>query len=657
MAPLNRNHLKKIQITDTWLIILILFTGAILRFWRLTEIPFTHDEFSAIIRTRFTDFHELIEKGVMIDGHPAGVQVLLFYMIRVFGESEAVIKTPFILFGLLSVWMTYVIGKKWFSATTGLVAAAFLSFLQFPVMYSQVARPYASGLFLVLLMVNFWTNFIFYPNRRYYFNLAGFAISAALCGYDHHFCMLFAVMTGVTGLFFVKGRRLSNYIAACALAIVLYLPHLPVLFHQLSIGGVEGWLQKPRFDFLLDHLRYVFHFSVFVYLLVLLLVALSLFMDRRKPAFGSKFTLISAIWFLVPYIVGFLYSRYQSSVLQHSVLIFSFPFLLFLLFGLFKTTRVSHQAMLVILVGLTLIPSLIFERHHYSLFYLNPYREIVREAKKAADSLGKRDCRVLLDTKKEINPYYLGKKEFKSLSFTYLEQTGGKSGLVEFLDSIDANYLAFGALSSTAWENYALIQAKFPWLIQHVTYCGGDFYIFSRNRPKTTINEYFSESENTFESALPDWIAINEQRCLDSLPITGLKSYYGDTLTEYSPTFSKGLRDMIRNRDDVIDISVDLRLPAIFPGAWMVATVTSGEKTIYWTSAAVNEFVKPGSQGRAYISLRLSDIEMRHHALRFTTYLWNPLKLPYVMDNFNVRVRSGNPVIYGLFNPDGAPPP
>ncbi|MCA1758857.1 MAG: hypothetical protein LC658_03725, partial [Bacteroidales bacterium] len=60
-----------IKITNNNILILILITATILRFFNFNEIPFTHDEFSAIFRTNFKNFAELIEKGVKIDGHPA----------------------------------------------------------------------------------------------------------------------------------------------------------------------------------------------------------------------------------------------------------------------------------------------------------------------------------------------------------------------------------------------------------------------------------------------------------------------------------------------------------------------------------------------------------------------------------------------------------
>ena len=635
--------------TDDALILLILFVGALLRFYRLPEIPFTHDEFSAIIRSQFNTFGELIDKGVKIDGHPAGIQVFIYYLVRVFGVSEAVLKTPFILFGLLSVWLIYLIGRSWFNSTVGLVAASFVSFLQFPVMYSQIARPYASGLCFSLLMVWFWTNVVFHPDRKRYLNLAGLIISAALCAYNHHFSMLFAAMVWITGLFYCSGNNLRSYLVAGLLVFVLYIPHLPIFFYQLGVGGVEGWLQKPRFDFIFDFIQYIFQFSVFIYLLIFLLISLSLLWYESKPRVNRKFILISVIWFLVPWFVGYIYSISRNSVLQYSVLIFSFPFLLFILFGYFKTTRPLHQVVLVSVIALVVIPSLIVERKHYPLFYKSPYREIVAESKHAVDSLGAANCAVILDTKKEINPYYLEKLNCRDLPFRYLESIGSRGLLLAHLDSCKSSYLAFGCLSSTAWENYSLILEEYPYLLQHKTYCGGDFYLFSRIKPEKATGEYFYEITNHFEPSLPEWGWVNEKRCIDSLTIEGKRSFISDAGLAFSPTYAVPLRDLIHSPDDVIDVSVDLRTPLVFAGALLVVSVTSNGRDVKWTSGPVNGYVKPGQSGRVFQSLRLSDVELRHHGLMLNTFIWNPMKSPYILDNFRVRVRSGNPLIYGLY--------
>ncbi|MEI7662094.1 MAG: glycosyltransferase family 39 protein [Bacteroidota bacterium] len=640
---------NKVWVADTLLIVLILLAGAVLRFWRLYDIPFTYDEFSAIFRTRFATFGELIDKGVKVDTHPAGVQVFLFYLVRIFGISEAAVKTPFIVFGLLSVWLTYLIGKEWFSPAAGLVSASFVSFLQFPVMYSQIARPYSSGLFFCLLLVWFWTQVIFHPGRKYYYNLAGYVISGALCTYNHHFSLLFAAMVAVTGLFWCRRERLVSYLLGGILIGIIYLPHLPIFFAQLAMGGIEGWLHKPRYDFIFDYIQYIFQFSVFVGLLILLLLSLALYWREDAQKVKGKFLLISLLWFLIPYLVGFFYSIFRSSVLQYSVLIFSFPFLLFTIFGWIGDTGALRKAVMVVLTGLVVIPSLTGERQHYTLFYRSPYREMVAESKHMTDSLGRYNCSVILDTKKEITHYYLTKLNCKELPFRDISSFRGKRDFIDFLDKSRTNYLAFGCISSTLSENYPIILERFPFLVEHKSYAGGDFYLFSKIRPAKEMSEYFYSKLNTFEPSLPEWGYVDDKRCTDSLVIEGRKSFDAQTGTDFGPTFTMPLRSFMRDENDVIDISADMRLPLVFPGAWLVVTVTSNGKIVYWNSASVTEYITPGQQGRVYRSLRLSDIDLRHHGLQFATYLWNPVKSSYIMDNFSVRMRSGNPVVYGIY--------
>ena len=256
------------------------------------------------------------------------------------------------------------------------------------------------------------------------------------------------------------------------------------------------------------------------------------------------------------------------------------------------------------------------------------------ESKHMVDSLGSARCEVILDTKKEINPYYLNKLNCKNLPFKYFDDINAKGSFVAFLDSCQKDYLIFGALSSTNWENYPLILEKFPYLIQHKTYCGGDFYLFSGTKPAKELTEYFYSTNNSCQPVIPNGGLGFE--------IKGL---------EFSPAYSLSLRDLIHSANDVIDVSVDVKTPLVFPGAWLVVSITSDGKDIRWNSVALGDYVKPGHEGRVFQSLRLSDIELRHHWMMFNAYIWNPKKLTFSMDNFRIRVRSGNPVIYGLNRP------
>ena len=203
----NKTSLK----LDYILLGVILLVAAVLRLWKLGQVPFMHDEFSALFRLKFDNFHDLIQYGVTEgDSHPAGVQVFLYYWTKVVGWNELWVKMPFALMGIASVCLIYVSGRQWFNRKAGLLAAAFFAVSQLTVFYSQLARPYAPGLFFVLLMTYFWNRLLFDVKKPSVWVSVGFAISACLAALAHNFSAAQAGLIFLTGLFFLrKERRLA----------------------------------------------------------------------------------------------------------------------------------------------------------------------------------------------------------------------------------------------------------------------------------------------------------------------------------------------------------------------------------------------------------------------------------------------------------------
>lgn len=122
---------KSINRQYHWFLWFIIIVASFLRFWNFFEIPFTHDEFSALFRTRFASFSELVEKGIMPDGHSAGVQLFLYFWVKLVGFSEPWVKLPFMLMGLASLFLIWKIGTEWFSKQVALWATASLAFMQY----------------------------------------------------------------------------------------------------------------------------------------------------------------------------------------------------------------------------------------------------------------------------------------------------------------------------------------------------------------------------------------------------------------------------------------------------------------------------------------------------------------------------------------------
>jgi len=256
-------HINKTPLYEYILLAIIIVVGIVLRLWDYQNISFMHDELSALGRLRFDNFSDLINKGVLPDGHPAGVQVFLYYWTALVGTTELLVKLPFILSGIFSIWLSYLIGKLWFDGTTGLLTAVYISSLQFFVMYSQIARPYVSGMFITLLMVYVWSLYFFKNRKPLYLIL--YALFGAMAAYNHHFSLLFTFIVGVSGLFLVKKKDILLYSLSGIAIFILYIPHLSIFFTQLGYGGIGGWLSKPTPLFFYNFLNWIFHFSTLVW--------------------------------------------------------------------------------------------------------------------------------------------------------------------------------------------------------------------------------------------------------------------------------------------------------------------------------------------------------------------------------------------------------
>ncbi|MGB0369393.1 MAG: glycosyltransferase family 39 protein, partial [Flavobacteriales bacterium] len=165
--------------TEKVILAVILFIGAALRIYNYWDFSLSNDELSALARLNFNSFSELLHKGIKIDGHPPAAQVILYYTTKVFGNSVAVVRFPFVLAGILAIYYMYQLAKEWISSSAGLLSAALFASLSFPILYSRIARPYALGMLFVLMAATYWIRILKEKGTTKDFILL--AISLTLC--------------------------------------------------------------------------------------------------------------------------------------------------------------------------------------------------------------------------------------------------------------------------------------------------------------------------------------------------------------------------------------------------------------------------------------------------------------------------------------------
>ena len=618
------------------------------RSYRFTDIPFMHDEFSAVFRTNFLSFQELIEKGVKPDGHPAGIQVFLFYWIKIFGSTEWVVKLPFTVMGIFAILLVYLVAKKWYNETVGLISAAFIASIQYTVMYSQIARPYISGLFFSLLMVHYWSRLIDPNLKNFWKNGLLYVLASALCAYNHHFSLLFAALVGLSGLFLIPRKFLLRYILCGILIFSLYLPHIRIFINQFNTGGVGGWLAKPTNSFLSDYLYYILNYSLISVLLVIGLMVFGMLYMKKKSLKIKTYILFST-WFLLPFLVGFWYSLKINPVLQYSVLIFSFYPFLFILFGHIPNQKQNVNLALVLLILIINFYSLTNERKHYKLFYNSSFERIVTNYIKAKEI--KSNIISVIDSHKNITRYYLEKHGADS-AFTWFDSFSNEAEFINFLkEKSKTNYsLYLGSLASNKPNTIPMILHYFPAMQTENNYFLGSTYLFSKNGndDRKLITTY------NFESPPPEgWGSVNNDNIVDTYGVNNSFSYRMDSLTEYSPTFATPLNHLIPNEKKFLDVSVNAKIDTDISEVLLITTLESKDGVVHFSGADFKSFISQAVDTDKWItvyhSLKLEDINLDFTNLTLKFFVWNKGKDSLLLDDFKLQVRDANPVIYGLY--------
>jgi 4-amino-4-deoxy-L-arabinose transferase-like glycosyltransferase len=226
--------------------ILILILAAALRLYRIDAQSLWNDEGnSARLAERSA---QLILEGAAGDIHPPLYYLTLHVWRSLFGYSEAALRGLSVVFGLIAVAFTYLLGRRVFDKRVGLIGALLAATNPFQIYYSQEARMYmmlaAIGVvatYILVRLLDFWSLHprIYIPHRRYYV-LYVVAMAAGL--YTHYaFPFVFVVHFVIVlawSLYRPGGAlsRIGSWLPLAIAAGALFLPWLPTALRQIS-----GW--------------------------------------------------------------------------------------------------------------------------------------------------------------------------------------------------------------------------------------------------------------------------------------------------------------------------------------------------------------------------------------------------------------------------------
>ncbi len=617
---------------------LIMIVATAMRFYSFAEWSLSNDELSALNRLQFDSFSEMIEQGVKLnDFHPAGVQVFLWFWTHLFGNSVWVVRLPFVICGILSVWFTWRIGKRWFGPATALFAAAALAFLQYPVLYSQLARPYAPGLLFALITVWYWTKILF-DNKKSFLDYAGFAVFAALTAYTHHYSFLFVLIVGLSGLFFIKKTDIRNYLLASLSAGLLYLPHLGIFLYQFGIGGVggeEGWLGKPEPRWILDYLWQAANES---YILALLLGIPFLFSVFKLIAKPSRFQILAISWFLIMFLIGYFYSLWRNPILQHSILLFSFPFLLLFIFS--SPVKINARPLFfLVLLFLTIgsIQTTVFFRF-YKKQHFGEFKGVAEKFAEWNRQLGRENVSnaIVVNGPFYIH-YYLDDLE-PGIKFLQYDNRGGEDlkAFSRMLDSVQTPYFVFGWTKPAPLEIELMLYEKYPCIAGQKTFADlSKVTLFSSGKSASCLHTIAADYE--FQENFDDHDGRSTaNNHLDSIHVVSRPySYKLDSLTEYAPGFQTRVGEVLNGNFMKIEFKADVFAKEEIENAVIVLTLSHEGEQYLWQPSQIQNFSIPGKWKACFLSHYFNEIKSPDDVLNI--YIWNQSRSTFFMDNIHVK--------------------
>lgn len=618
----------------------IVLLGAVLRFWDLPHLPYTHDELSALSRLHPTLSQTITEGVIANDTHPPGVQVFEWFWTRAFSLKEADVKLPFILMSLAAIVLLYRFAIAWTGTGAALVLATLMATLQYSVFYGQLARPYAAGLFTTALLADQLTRWLASGHRRAW---AGACAAMIASAYVHHFSLLLAAVMGASALLLCTGPQRRSWLIACAIAMALYLPNVPILLKQLGLGGLDGWLPPPSKDWIPHYAGYIAHWSPFLGGALLILLSASVVLVLRKGGSAPGIRWMLLLWGTIPLILGFAYSVWRAPVLQYSVVLFSFPYLaLFALQGLMHLSRNATLASCALLAAMA-VHSLVTVRKHYIVTYHSKYEAILRTGIDATKALGRDRVLTLIDAPYHMIDFYkrhwgVPEGELNEVNILGMPQARVDS----ILAAHPGDQVVLGRSNGAHDENPALVQQRYPRLAHRRDLVEGQVLRFSRTPVDFERFDRDTVAHLSRSAAIGPW-QVDEWLTTDSA---------GWVLAdkEFGIVFHARLDSLVLCPDDIIEVVMEVDGCDERTDAAVVAELRAGENALFYRTGELQAGPRPS--GRASLVVAVSPSYLHgHERIELRTYAHNRSKGPLRVRRFMILRRDANPVRDAVLEP------
>jgi len=224
---------------------LVVLLGCLLRVVGLGKESLWLDEATSLIIARMNPADIVLWAAA--DVHPPLYYLLLHIWLRL-GESEVAIRSLSAVWGVLGLVLVFALTRELLGNRVALWAALLLALSPLHIWYSQEARMYAMVTTLCLLAAYLLILALRRtetpgPWNRYWL---GYIVAAVLALYTHYYALWALFSANLFALYWLVHHAPGlwrRWMLAQLTVFLLFLPWLPILYHQVTTGG-GGWVER-----------------------------------------------------------------------------------------------------------------------------------------------------------------------------------------------------------------------------------------------------------------------------------------------------------------------------------------------------------------------------------------------------------------------------
>jgi 4-amino-4-deoxy-L-arabinose transferase-like glycosyltransferase len=410
---------KNKKIISYFILGAIILYGFILRIYKIQEQSYWIDEaftINAVLET--------IEKGhpLLDSGEYYSRSILNTYLISssvlLFGFNEFSTRIISVIFGILSIYLIFILSKKTFNTNIALLASFMTSFSYWQIAWSRQARMYTQLQFFFFLSLYLFDSLLEKFSYKKLTFLSFSTLAAILSHYFGYFLIVIYLLTILCKIY--KDKSLKNKIyqevKKRLAAFYLFLALTIFIFYKIARDIMERIILKDNNRFL-DYIYFIKDFFPVLYILAILGLIIFIFKNKK-----NKNKLEKAILLFVSFFVPFLTVAIVSDRILFRYIFFITPFIFifsaYFIYFISQNTRNKKLTFTMLSILVVILTSSLNIRvfsfkpiSHYYLEPLTPQSNFKEAYQKIKEDIANEN-KIIISPYPAMDKIYLGKSDY-----------------------------------------------------------------------------------------------------------------------------------------------------------------------------------------------------------------------------------------------------